>query len=249
MLHTAIDTVQLFATCLVDSLFPGVGEAVVEVLMRAGVNVAIPQGQTCCGQPSFNAGFYGQARRMARYTISILSETKGPIVVPSGSCATMIRKGYLELFADDPIWLPRVHSLAERVHEFSEFLVDKLGVVDLGSSFTGRLTYHPSCHLLRQLGIDFQPMALLAAVAGAQVHRLEPDCCGFGGLFAVDQPEISTEMLRRKLTKIRDSETDVVVGCDVSCLMHIEGGLRYGGSKVRCAHLAQILAGQEAALR
>jgi len=244
-----IDTVQLFATCLVDSLFPEVGEAVVAILTRTGVHVSIPQGQTCCGQPAFNAGFFDQARRMARYTINVLNETIGPIVVPSGSCTAMIRRGYLELFADDPIWLPRAYSLIERTFEFSEFLVNQMGVIDYGISFTGRLAYHPSCHLLRQLGIDHQPMALLEAVAGVHVHRLEPDCCGFGGLFAVDQPEISTEILERKLAQIRDSGAEVVVGCDVSCLMHIEGGLRHRSSTVRCAHLAQILAGQKATLR
>lgn len=244
-----MDTVQLFATCLVDSLFPEIGEAVVTVLTRTGMHVNIPQRQTCCGQPAFNAGFFDQARQMARYTISVLNETTGPIVIPSGSCVAMIRKGYLELFADDPIWLPRACSLIERTFEFSEFLVNQLGVIDFGISLTSQLAYHPSCHLLRQLGIDHQPMGLLKAVAGADVHRLEEDCCGFGGLFSVDQYEISTEMLKRKLAEIHDSGAEVVVGCDVSCLMHIEGGLRHRNSMVRCAHLAQILAGQEASLR
>jgi L-lactate dehydrogenase complex protein LldE len=244
-----MDTVQLFATCLVDSLFPEIGEAVVTVLTRNGMHVSIPQRQTCCGQPAFNAGFFDQARQMARYTISVLNETTGPIVIPSGSCAAMIRKGYLELFADDPIWLPRAYSVIERTFEFSEFLVNQLGVIDCGISLTSQMAYHPSCHLLRQLGIDHQPMVLLEAVVGAQVHRLEADCCGFGGLFSVDQHEISTEMLKRKLAEIRDSGAEMVIGCDVSCLMHIEGGLRHRNSTVRCAHLAQILAGQKATLR
>lgn len=242
-------TIQLFVTCLIDSLFPEIGEAVIEVLMRAGVQVAIPQEQTCCGQPAFNAGYRGPARKMARHTIEVLEDTVGPVVVPSGSCAGMIRHGYLELFADDPTWLLRANMLAERTYELSEFLVDHLGVVDLGASFIGRLAYHPSCHLLRGLGVDHQPLDLLEGVAMAQVHRLEPECCGFGGVFAVDQPEISTEMLKRKLAEINQSEAGVVVGCDVSCLMHIEGGLRHIGSSVRCAHLAQVLAGREATLR
>lgn len=242
-------TIQLFVTCLIDSLFPEIGEAVVEVLTRVGMQVAIPPEQTCCGQPAFNAGYRDPARRMARHTIEVLNGTTGPVVVPSGSCAAMIRLGYLELFADDPIWLPRAIALAERIYEFSEFLIDQLGVVDLGASYDGRLAYHPSCHLLRELGIDRQPLSLLEAVAGSHVHRLAPECCGFGGVFAIDQPEISSEMLKRKIAQVKEAKAEVVVGCDVSCLMHIEGGLRHIGSTVRCAHLAQVLAGREASLR
>jgi len=186
---------------------------------------------------------------MAKYTIEVLEDTVGPVVVPSGSCAAMIREGYLELFSDDTEWLLRAIQLAERTYEFSEFLVDRLCVTDLGASYSGRLAYHPSCHLLRELGVDHQPLALLGAVAGAQIHPLEPVCCGFGGLFAVDQPDISTEILTRKLEQVAASGAEVVVGCDVSCLMHIEGGLRHNGSTVRCAHVAQILAGREAELR
>lgn len=243
------ETIQLFATCLIDSLFPEVGEAVVEVLNGVGVRVEVPSNQTCCGQPAFNAGYLGQARRMAKYTIEVLEDTVGPIVIPSGSCAAMIREGYLELFSDDTEWLLRAIQLAERSYEFSEFLVDKLRVTNLGASYSGRLAYHASCHLLRELGVDHQPMALLGEVVGAQIHSLEPVCCGFGGLFAVDQPDISTEILSRKLEQVAASEAELVVGCDVSCLMHIEGGLRRQGSTARCAHLAQILAGREAELR
>ena len=243
------ETIQLFATCLIDSLFPEVGEAVVEVLSKTGMQVAVPPEQTCCGQPAFNAGYRDSARRMARYTIEVLEDTVGPVVVPSGSCAAMIREGYLELFADNPEWLLRARKLAERTYELSEFLVDKLCVVDFGASFSGRLAYHPSCHLLRELGIDRQPLSLLGKVVGAQVHPLEPVCCGFGGLFAIDQPDLSTEILARKLEQVVASGAEVVVGCDVSCLMQIEGGLRHNGSTVRCAHLAQMLAGREAGLR
>jgi len=243
------ETIQLFATCLVDSLFPKVGEAVVEVLRGVGAQVSVPSDQTCCGQPAFNAGYLGPARRMAKHTIKVLEDTVGPVVVPSGSCAAMIRKGYLELFVDDTEWLTRAMEIAERTYEFSEFLVDRLFVTDLGASYSGRLAYHPSCHLLRELGIDHQPLTLLGEVAGAQIHPLEPVCCGFGGLFAVDQPDISTEMLARKLEQVTASGAEVVVGCDVSCLMHIEGGLRHNGSTIRCAHVAQILAGREPALR
>jgi L-lactate dehydrogenase complex protein LldE len=240
--------VQLFVTCLIDSLFPQAGEAVVHVLSRAGAQVEFPAGQTCCGQPAYNAGFTLQARQMARQTIRIFEKTQGPIVVPSGSCAVMIRQGYPELFHDDPTWLRKAQALASRTYEFSAFLVDELGVVDTGAAYHGKMAYHPSCHLFRDLQIDRQPLALLDAVEGAQIHRLRSECCGFGGLFAIDQEDISVQILHRKLAEIEAANVDIVVGCDVSCLMHMEGGLRRKGSLVRCAHLAQILANGEAAL-
>ena len=242
-------TTQLFITCLIDSLFPEVGEAVLQVLSDHAGPIAFPVDQTCCGQPAFNAGFHDEARRMARHTINVLERTEGPVVVPSGSCAAMMRHGYLELFANEPAWLPRAQGLAGRTYELSQFLVDVLCLTDLSASFPARLAYHPSCHLLRGLGIDRQPLSLLESVAGAEVHALPPDCCGFGGVFAVDNEPISSEMLARRLAQIEASGAETVVACDVSCLMHLEGGLRKAGSSVRCAHLAQILAGKAAGLR
>lgn len=241
--------VQLFVTCLLDSLFPETAEGVVEVLNRAGAEVAFPADQTCCGQPAFNAGYRDEARRMARYTIRVLEQSDGPVVIPSGSCAAMVRHGYPELFRDDAGWLARAQALASRTFEFSEFLVDRLGQVELGAAWPGALAYHPSCHLLRTLGVDRQPAALLSAVEGAEVRRLPDECCGFGGVFSIDQPEISTEMLKRKLSAIEASGARTVTGCDVSCLMQIEGGLRRAGSPIRCSHLAQVLAGREPGLR
>ncbi len=242
-------TVQLFVTCLIDSLFPVVGEATVEVLRRAGESVAFPPDQTCCGQPAFNAGCWDEARRMARRTLEVLSAAPGPVVIPSGSCAHMIRHGYLELFREDPLWLPRTQALAQRTFELSEYLVDVRGVTDYGASFAGPLAYHPGCHLLRGLGVDRQPKALLKVIAGAELRELSPDCCGFGGVFAVEQEPISSEMLARRLAQIEASGAQSVVACDVSCLMHLEGGLRRAGSPVRCSHLAQVLAGKEPGLR
>jgi L-lactate dehydrogenase complex protein LldE len=243
------DIVQLFATCLVDSLFPDVGAAVVEILGRVGLQVSFPQDQTCCGQLAFNAGLPDQALQMARSTIEVFSGTVGPVIVPSGSCAAMIRQGYPELFREDPLWLPRAKALANRVFEFSEFIVDQLQVHDVGAIYPGRLAYHPSCHLTRDLGIQRQPLSLLRIVRGAEVQPLSTECCGFGGVFAIDQHEISTEMLQRRITQIHDKKADIVVACDVSCLMQIEGGLRRIGSPVRCSHIAQVLAGQEKGLR
>jgi L-lactate dehydrogenase complex protein LldE len=242
-------TAQLFITCLIDSLFPGIGEAVVEVLARAGVRVNIPPDQTCCGQPPFNAGFHKEAARIARHTIEVFSGTQGPLILPSGSCAAMIRHGYSELFKDDPIWLPKAKALAARTYELSEFLVDYAGVLDIGARYEGKLAYHPSCHLLRELEVDRQPWTLLQHIEGPELVRLPAECCGFGGVFAVDQHEISGEMLKRKMIRVEQTGAEVVVGCDVSCLMHIEGGLRHVGSPVRCAHIAQILVGEKAGLR
>lgn len=240
--------VQLFITCLIDSLFPEVGEAVVDVLARAGLEIEFPRDQTCCGQPAFNAGFWDQARRMAQHTLNVFEATEGPVIIPSGSCAAMIKHRYPELLKDDASSLRRAQELAERTFELSQFLTDVLGITNVGSAVHKKVAYHPSCHSLRGLGIDRQPKALLKA-AGLEVHPLEPECCGFGGVFAIDQPAISTEMLKRKIRAIEATGALTVVACDVSCLMHIEGGLRQAGSPVRCAHLAQVLAGKEGGLR
>ncbi len=236
-------TAQLLITCIVDTLYPEAGEAIVRVLNKAGVRVEFPAGQTCCGQPAYNAGLRQQARPVAEHTIEILERTSGPIVVPSGSCAGMMRHGYLELFAEDPIWLPRAQTLAARVFEFSEFLVDQLGVIDVGARFSGRLAYHASCHLLRDLGVDRQPRTLLKAVHQAELVEMQgaDECCGFGGVFSAERPAISTEMLRRKMTNIEASKADLVVSCDAGCITNINGGLHRLGKPPRAVYIAQIL--------
>lgn len=236
--------VQLFITCIIDTLYPEVGEDVVRVLQRAGAQVEFPPDQTCCGQPAFNAGLRDQARPMAENTIRAFETTTGPVVVPSGSCAAMIRHGYLELFSADPIWLPRAQNLAKRTFELTEFLVDQLGVTDLGANFNGRLSYHSSCHLLRDLGVDRQPRALLQAVRNAELVDLPEtaDCCGFGGVFSVEHPEISTAMLERKIENIEASGADLVVACDGGCITNINGGMHRLGKTPRMVHIAEILA-------
>ncbi|MBC8504292.1 MAG: (Fe-S)-binding protein [Anaerolineales bacterium] len=236
-------TVQLFVTCLIDTLEPQIGEAVVRVLERAGVNVEFPQDQTCCGQPAFNAGLRDDARKMAQHTIEAFEKTTGPIVIPSGSCAAMLRHGYPELFTDDPVWLPRAEALALRTFEFTEFLVDELGITNVGAHYPGEITYHPSCHLLRGLGVDHQPRALLDNIGGAQFNELPnaEDCCGFGGVFSVEHPEISAEMLKRKINNTADSGADTVVVCDTGCLLHINGGLHRQREKPNVKHIAEIL--------
>ena len=236
--------VRLFVTCLIDHFSPQTAAAVVTVLERQGITVDVPTGQTCCGQPAFNGGFWDEARQMARHTIQVLEKTSDPIVVPSGSCADMIVHHYPELLRDEPAWLTRSQRLAQRVVEFSQFLVDVLGVTDVGAVAEGKLTYHASCHLLRGLGIHQQPAALLAHVRGAEITPLPQadECCGFGGLFSMKFPRISEDMLANKLRHLAETGADCVVGCDLSCLLHINAGLHRRGQTMRAAHLADILA-------
>jgi L-lactate dehydrogenase complex protein LldE len=238
-------TVQLFVTCIVDSLYPEVGEAVVHVLRKSGVQVDFPAGQTCCGQPAFNAGMRPEAARMARHTIQVFEKTKGPIIIPSGSCTAMLRHGYLELFASEPQWLERAKALAGRAYEFTEFLVDRLSILDLGSTHSGLLAYHPSCHLTRDLGVRSQPNRLLNNLQGATLVELPhaEDCCGFGGVFSVEHPELSAEMLKRKLLNIEASGAPYIVACDAGCIANINGGLHRAGKSQRAVHIAQVLAG------
>jgi L-lactate dehydrogenase complex protein LldE len=245
-------TVQLFATCLVDTFYPEVGEAILDIFSRLGVSVDFPPDQTCCGQPSFNAGLRADARQIAEHMIEVFerpvkssetSQVLPDIVSPSGSCAHMLRVNYPELFADDPAWLARAQSLTARTFEFSEYLVDRLGVTDVGARWDGVLTYHPSCHLSRGLGVDRQPRALLAAVKGAQIVELPhaDECCGFGGIFSVVHPEISKEMMVKKIENLEASQSPTLVIPDAGCLMHIAGGLHRQGKSQRAVHLAEVL--------
>lgn len=243
------ETIQLMVTCLVDTFFPEVGEAMVKVLERLGKQVEFPANQTCCGQPAFNAGLRSEARPLAEHTIKIFEATRGPILIPSGSCAVMIRSGYAELFAEDPPWLERALEVSKRTFEFSEYLVDQLGVTDLGAVHRGKLTYHASCHLLRGLGVDRQPRSLLANVHGAELIDLPnvEECCGFGGIFSVEHPELSVEMLKRKISNLETTQSPTLVVCDTGCLMHIQGGLKRKGKSQKVVHLAEILAQWEQA--
>lgn len=242
-MKTNIKTVQLFVTCLVDKFFPDAGLAVVDILERLGLTVEFPQDQTCCGQPAFNAGFWDEARAMARYTLDILSRSEAPIVVPSGSCGDMIIHHYPKILADDPLYAAKAKAVAGRTYEFSQFLVNVLGVTDVGAVSDGCLTYHASCHGLRGLGIRQEPHQLLQNVQGCRQKEL-PDaeaCCGFGGLFAIKMGDISGAILQRKLDNIEATGADTVAGADVSCLMHIAGGLHRRGSRVKVKHLAEVL--------
>jgi L-lactate dehydrogenase complex protein LldE len=238
-----MSTIQLFITCLIDSFYPQTGEAVVDILQLLGVGVEFPRDQTCCGQPNFNAGLRSEARPVAEHTLRVFEKTSGDIVTPSGSCAHMLKHGYPELFQDDPIWLPRAQAMAERVYEFTEYLVDKLGVTELGAHWDGLLTYHPSCHTLRGMTIDRQPRTLLANVRGAQIVELPhaDECCGFGGIFSMEHPELSGEWLKRKISNLETTHSSTLVVTDAGCLMHIAGGLHRQRKKQRVLHIAEVL--------
>jgi len=233
----------LFVTCMVDTIYPEIGESVVAVLERLGVEVSFPPDQTCCGQPAFNSGHWDEARVVAGRNIEVLRGT-GDVVVPSGSCTTMLRHFYAELFAGNPAMLAAVHDLEQRTFEFTEYLVDVLGVSDVHAVFPHTITIHDACHGLRGLGIKAQPRALLQSVTGASVTELPgaEECCGFGGLFAVKLPHISEAMLQRKVDRIEGTEAEVVVTCDASCMTQINGRLSRQGSRCRAMHIAEVLA-------
>ena len=235
--------VSLFITCLVDQFFPDVGMSVVSVLRKLGVEVDFPAEQTCCGQPAFNSGFTSDARELAKRFIGIF-ENSDYVVAPSGSCTSMVKVFYPELFKDDPEWHKRAESLASRTYEFTEFLVNVLKVEDVGSSYHGKVALHQSCHLLRELNVRSEPQCLLRSVKGIEVVELEraETCCGFGGLFSVKYPHISGSILQDKIDSVEKSGADVVVASDVGCLMHIAGGLSRQSSAATTMHIAELLA-------
>lgn len=238
--------VQLFVTCLIDGFYPQVGDAVVTVLERAGVTVEFPFDQTCCGQPPFNAGFREESRRIVHHMLDVLDATEGPIVVPSGSCADMMIHHSPELVSADPVRSAQAKRVAARVREFTTFMVEDLGLTDVGAHLEARAAYHPSCHGFRNLGVRDQPERLLDAVDG--ITRCDvadaDECCGFGGLFSVEMPDVSAAMMSHKLNAVEQSGADLLVGVDVGCLMHLEGGLRRrGASHVGIHHIAEVLAG------
>lgn len=240
-----VNQITLFVQCLVDGLYPEVGESMLTIFKRIGIQVDCPKDQTCCGQPAFNAGHRRAARIAARRFIEIFKNAEW-IVCPSGSCVNMVRNHYPDLFADDAVWAERAKQVGQRTFELSQFLVDILGIEDLGAAYDGKITYHDSCHLLRGLGVEEQPRRLIQNLKRAEfVEMKDPDrCCGFGGTFSVKYPEISTAMVDDKIRNIIASGADTVTGCDISCLMNIQGRLSRMGSPLRVLHIAQLLAGE-----
>ena len=236
---------SLMITCLGDLFFPEVGVAMVRLLRGLGVEVDFPEGQTCCGMPLFNSGYHRDAALVAARTVKLFERAEH-VVVPSGSCAWMVKTEYPGLLKHDPALRAAAESLARRTRELSQFLVEVLGVSRVDSSFEGKVTYHDSCHLLRGLGESAAPRALLRGVAGVELVELPgaDQCCGFGGSFSVRLPEVSTAILDKKLANVARTGADCVAACDAGCLMQMGGGLTRRGSAVKAIHLAQVLAGE-----
>ncbi len=235
--------VSIFVTCIVDQLFPQVGMAMATVLERLGYQVDFPEDQTCCGQPAFNTGYRDEARSVARQFLSVFRDAE-TIVVPSGSCTSMIAHHYQELFADEPDSLRDAARLEGRVWEFSKFLTEVAQVEDVGARLDKVVAFHDSCHGLRELGIKEGPRRLLSRVRGLTLREMDTaeECCGFGGTFSVKFPEISGGMARTKIDSIVRCGAEAVVGIDASCLLQIRGALSRVGLPVETMHLAEVLA-------
>ncbi len=232
----------LFVTCLVDQFLPRVGEAAVRLLEEAGCRVAFPEAQTCCGQPAWNAGHAEVARPLARRLVEIF-EPYDAVVCVSGSCTSMARVFNAHLFEHEPVWQERASELGKRTFELTEFLADR--GFESSARVEARVAYHPSCHLLRELGVDEAPRALLAGIAGVELVELDDSatCCGFGGAFSVKFGELSSAILRDKLRAVEASGAELLTAADAGCLIHIAGGLSRAGSGIRTHHVAELLAG------
>jgi L-lactate dehydrogenase complex protein LldE len=241
-LHMAA-RVSLFVTCIVDQLFPKAGMAVVEVLERLGFPVDFPERQTCCGQPAFNSGYREEARQVARHFLGVFRGAEY-IVVPSGSCTSMIAHHFADIFQEEPEYLEQARQLAPKVFEFSRFLLEVAGVEDVGARLDEVVTYHDSCHALRELKVKDGPRRLLSHVRGLELREMDAaeECCGFGGTFSVKFAEISGGMARNKIDSIVRTGASTVVSVDSSCLMQLQGALSRAGLPIRTLHLAEVLA-------
>jgi len=235
--------VHLFIPCLVEDFFPEIGEATATVLARAGCALTYPEGQTCCGQPLYKLGQPDAAKKLARRWLELFADAT-TVVAPSGSCVAMVRR-YARFFDAEPALQRRARALAANTYELSEFLVNKLQITDCGAAMPGRVAYHDSCQIGRALGIVHEPRALLSQVRGLELVELPRPaaCCGFGGAFSLEFPEIAAAILEDKIADIEAVAPDLVTCAEVSCLMHIRAGLEKKGSRIRALHLAQILAG------
>ncbi|MCS7056567.1 MAG: (Fe-S)-binding protein [Thermoflexales bacterium] len=238
--------VALFVTCIVDMLFPDVGEAALDILEGQGISVEFPEAQTCCGQPAFNAGFQADARPVAEHFLDVFGGYDA-IVTPSGSCASMVRHYYPELFKGHARQA-EAEAVAARTWELTQYLVDVLGVSRLGTSLRKptRAAIHDACHGYRALGIGRQPRLLLSHVGNLSLVELpgHDQCCGFGGLFAIKMGQISAAMLNDKLANIQATDCDIIITGDASCAMHMNGGLSRSRSTKRVVHVAEVLAGR-----
>jgi L-lactate dehydrogenase complex protein LldE len=227
--------VSLFITCVVDQMFPNVGIAMADVLERVGYDLDVPEAQTCCGQPAFNSGYREEARAVAKHFRDVFASSEY-VVVPSGSCASMISHHFADLNVD----------VAPKVFEFSQFLTEVAKVEDLGAKFEGIVTYHDSCHALRDLRIKEGPRRLLRKVQGLELREMDAaeECCGFGGTFSVKFAGVSGGMARTKIESIKRTGANTVVSIDSSCLMQLQGVISREGLPFKTMHLAEVLAGK-----
>jgi L-lactate dehydrogenase complex protein LldE len=233
--------VSLFITCISDIMFPNVGKNTVEILERLGCEVDFPTLQTCCGQPAYNSGYLEEAKGSMKQMIRAFKDAEY-VVGPSGSCVGMIRE-YPHVFKGDSEWEKPAQELAAKTFELTQFIVDVLGVKDVGSTFKGKVTYHPSCHMTRILGVKDAPKILLQNVKGIEFVELPSaeDCCGFGGTFSVKKPEISAEMVKEKSRHVTETGAEYLVGGDMGCLMNIGGRMQREGKNVKVIHISEIL--------
>lgn len=234
--------VSLFITCVSDMFYPEVGKSAVGLLERHGVTVDFPEKQTCCGQPAFNTGYYDETRTAAKQLISVF-ENSEYVVSPSGSCVSMVRHFYPKLFESDKTWYARAETLAGKMFEFSEFMINVLKIDSLDATFDGVATYHQSCHMSRGIGIIEEPIKLLGMVRGLELRDLpyKEDCCGFGGTFAVKMHGISEKMVEEKVHHIRATGAHILVGSDMACLMNIGGYMHRNNIPVKVYHVAELL--------
>jgi L-lactate dehydrogenase complex protein LldE len=233
-------TVTLFIPCFVDALFPRAGISMVEILERLGHTVVCPEEIACCGQPPFNSGYWDESRAIAAPVLDKLADAEA-VVIGSGSCGAMVKKFYPDLFAGTPR-AELARTISARTWEFSDFLVNRLGVTDLGAKFPHQITFHDGCHGLRELGIKTAPRALLGKVNGLKLVEMKEEvCCGFGGTFAAKFPMISTAMGEVKCANAAETGAEYIVSGDSSCLMHIQGLLSRQGSPIKTIHLAEVL--------
>jgi L-lactate dehydrogenase complex protein LldE len=236
---TARPRVGLFVTCLVDLVRPQIGFAAVKLLEQSGCDVFVPQAQTCCGQPAWNAGADKDAREIAEQVVAAFSEFDY-VVAPSGSCAGMIKRHYPEVLHNDP----RALALAAKTHELTSFLVNVRGMTSVAAKCEARACYHDSCSSLREMKVREQPRKLLASVEGLSITELTDGevCCGFGGLFSVKYPEISERMADDKIADAAATGADMMIGGDLGCLLHLEGRMKRQGKTMRVRHVAEVLA-------
>lgn len=235
--------VSFFVTCITDIVLTEIGIKSIELLEKLGCDILFNPKQTCCGQPLANTGYHKKAKKSMRLLIdTLLEDDCDYVVAPSGSCVLQVRE-YPHFFKDEPEWLEKAETLAEKTFEITDFIVNTLGVEDVGASLPGRAAYHPSCHMTRRLLVKEPPLKLLKHVKGLELvpFKGQDKCCGFGGTFAVKMPKLSSAMVAEKVQNIADAAVDYVIGADAACLMNIEGRIRFERLPITVYHIVQVL--------